>query len=221
MGDTSTAAASIASPVKRAMDITAAVLLLLVLSPLLVMVALLIKARMGGPVLFRQPRPGYGERPFGMIKFRTMREPRPNEVRELSDGNRLTPLGRFLRKSSIDELPELLNVLRGEMSLVGPRPLLMQYLPFFTDRERLRFAARPGITGWAQVRGRNEMPWDERLEADAYYVEHWSLWLDLRILALTFRAVFSGGGIVVDARQRMPNLDEARALPSAIPSSHH
>jgi lipopolysaccharide/colanic/teichoic acid biosynthesis glycosyltransferase len=161
-------------------------------------------------VVFRQRRPGLGGRPFTLKKFRTMNDARGPDGRFLPDAGRLTPLGRFLRRTSLDELPQLWNVLWGEMSLVGPRPLRWHYLPYFTPRERLRHTVRPGITGWAQIHGRNEASWDHRLANDVWYVEHWSLWLDCRILCLTLLQVFRGRGVVVDANSIMKDLDEER-----------
>ena len=195
---------------KRLIDVAASLLGLLLLSPILAVVAIAVRVRLGSPVLFVQERPGLHERPFRMIKFRTMREPRADEPRELSDGRRLTPFGALLRRLSIDEVPELWNVLRGDMSLVGPRPLLMHYLPWFTERERLRFTVRPGITGLAQVSGRNYAPWDERLAADVRYVEDWSLRLDLDILRRTIASISGSQAVVVDARALMLNFDEER-----------
>ncbi|MEN6449985.1 MAG: sugar transferase [Thermoguttaceae bacterium] len=196
--------------IKRAIDAAVSATLLLVCLPLLVCVAIAIRWRMGRPVLFRQWRPGLGERPFLLYKFRTMNDACGPDGRPLPDAARLTALGRFIRRTSLDELPQLWNVLRGEMSLVGPRPLRMDYLPYFTRLERLRHSVRPGITGWAQVHGRNEASWDDRFANDVWYVEHWSLWLDLRILWLTLRQVVHGRGIVVDACSIMKNLDEER-----------
>ncbi|MEP6618915.1 MAG: sugar transferase [bacterium] len=200
----------ISEALRRGVDLVGALLLLLLLSPLLALLALAVRWRTGSPVLFRQVRPGRNEQPFEMIKFRTMREPRAGEVRELSDGNRLTGLGAFMRRSSLDELPELWNVVRGDMSLVGPRPLLMQYLPYFTAEERERFRVRPGITGLAQVRGRNTATWDARLALDVEYVRARSLVGDMMILAETARTVFAREGVAVDARQLMRNFDEER-----------
>lgn len=197
---------------KRAFDLTAATTGLVVLSPALVGVALLIRVRIGSPVLFRQVRPGRDERPFTLYKFRTMTDARDATDKPLPDGLRLTPLGRFLRRTSIDELPELINVLRGEMSLVGPRPLLVRYLPHFTETERARFTVPPGITGWAQIHGRNEASWDERLGRDVWYVQHRSLGLDLEILLRTLTKVFTSSGVVVDACSIMQNLDEERSM---------
>jgi sugar transferase EpsL len=171
--------------VKRAIDIVGAATAMVILSPLLSWTALAAALTQGTPVLFRQQRPGLRGRPFTLYKFRTMRAPHAGEVWYLTDDERLTPLGRFLRSTSIDELPELWNVLRGEMSLVGPRPLLMEYLDTYTSEERRRHDVRPGITGWAAVNGRNTLSFKERLRLDVWYVDHWSLGLDLRILVLT------------------------------------
>jgi lipopolysaccharide/colanic/teichoic acid biosynthesis glycosyltransferase len=171
--------------VKRALDAAGAACGLVVLSPLLGAVALAILATDGRPVLFRQRRPGKGGRIFTIYKFRTMRAPRPGEDAYASDAARVTGLGRFLRASSIDELPELWNVLRGEMSLVGPRPLLIEYLDQYTTEQRRRHDVLPGITGWAAVNGRHSTRFPERLALDVWYVDHWSLGLDLRILART------------------------------------
>lgn len=200
----------IGGAIKRSFDVVVSAIFLILLSPLLLVVALVVRYTMSSPVLFRQSRPGLHERPFAMVKFRTMREPRAGEVRELSDGSRLTRIGAFMRRTSVDELPELWNVLRGDMSLVGPRPLLQQYLPYFTERERIRFAVRPGITGLAQVRGRNRASWDARLALDVEYVKTQSLLTDMRILFATVRAVFGGDGVAVDARAIMRNFDEER-----------
>lgn len=196
---------------KRTLDIALAGLALVAFAPVIGIVAALVRLRLGTPVVFRQERPGVGARPFVLYKFRSMVDASDPSGQPLPDAQRLTPFGRFLRASSLDELPTLWNVLRGDMSLVGPRPLLMRYVPYFTDRERLRFQVRPGVTGWAQVHGRNELPWDTRLEYDAWYVENRSFRLDLRILARTARAVFGRRGVVVDARSIMLNLDEERA----------
>jgi sugar transferase EpsL len=171
--------------VKRALDVAVVATGLLVLSPVLAWIALAVAARQGRPILFRQERPGLNGEPFTIYKFRTMRSPRRDEVWYLTDDERITRLGRFLRATSLDELPELWNVLRGEMSLVGPRPLLMEYLGKYTPEERRRHDVRPGITGWAAVNGRNALQFRDRLQLDVWYVDHWSLLLDLRILAMT------------------------------------
>ncbi len=170
---------------KRAIDVIGAVGAGIVLSPVLAWVALAVAVRQGRPILFRQQRPGLGGKPFTIVKFRTMRTPRADEVWYLTDEHRITRLGRFLRSTSLDELPELWNVLRGDMSLVGPRPLLMEYLDKYTQEERRRLNMRPGVTGWAAVNGRNALRFRDRLELDVWYVDHWSLLLDIRILALT------------------------------------
>ncbi|HYW45063.1 MAG TPA: sugar transferase [Bryobacteraceae bacterium] len=195
---------------KRLFDISVALTVLLTLWPLMAIVALAVRLRLGSPILFRQLRPGWNGRPFRMLKFRTMGDACAPSGRPLPDGQRLTGLGRFLRRLSLDELPELWNVLTGDMSLVGPRPLLMDYCDFFTSREKLRFRMPPGITGWAQIHGRNRSPWDERLERDVWYVEHWSFALDLRILAATARQVLRAESVVEDPRSLMLNLDEER-----------
>ncbi len=176
---------SLARLAKRAMDVTGAAAGLALCSPALAVIAVLVRRNMGSPVIFRQTRPGLGGRPFVLYKFRSMRAPRPDEDRYRSDDQRLTRLGRFLRTTSLDELPELWNVLRGDMSLVGPRPLLVEYLDRYTPDERRRHEVPPGLTGWAAVNGRNSIPFRERIALDLWYVDHWSLWLDLRILALT------------------------------------
>lgn len=196
---------------KRCTDIACAGALLLLCLPGFLVIFALIRWRMGAPALFRQSRPGMLERPFELLKFRTMTDAIGPSGEPQPDAKRLTPLGRLLRRSSLDELPTLLNVIRGEMSIVGPRPLLMRYLPYFSDRERLRFSVPPGITGWAQIHGRNNTPWSERLERDVWYVENRSYWLDLRILFETPIRVLWGRDVVVDARSVMLNLDEERA----------
>jgi lipopolysaccharide/colanic/teichoic acid biosynthesis glycosyltransferase len=168
---------------------------LVIFAPVMAVLALLIRRRMGSPVLFRQTRPGLGGKPFLMLKFRTMRDAHDAQGRPLADTERLTRLGRVLRETSLDELPELWNVLRGEMSLVGPRPLLMQYLPLYSPEQARRHEAKPGITGWAQVNGRNALSWEDKFRLDVWYVEHQSLLLDLKILFLTLAKVFRREGI--------------------------
>ena len=181
--------------VKRTFDLASSLVLVVLLSPVLVMLAALVRWRLGRPVLFRQVRPGLGGRPFELRKFRTMRNARGPDGELLPDADRLTPLGRFLRATSLDELPELVNVLRGEMSLVGPRPLLTEYLPLYTAEQARRHEVRPGITGWAQVNGRNALDWPARLALDVWYVDHQSSWLDLKILWLTLWKVVRREGI--------------------------
>lgn len=180
---------------KRAFDVTVAAASLLLLSPLLLGVALVTRLRMGSPVLFRQCRAGRGGQPFRMLKFRTMRAPASTEDPVASDAERLTRLGDALRRTSLDELPQLWNVLRGEMSLVGPRPLLVEYLSLYTPEQARRHDVRPGITGWAQVHGRNALTWEQKFALDTWYVEHRTFELDLKILALTVVKVLSTSGI--------------------------
>lgn len=192
---------------KRVLDILGAGIGLLLLSPVLLVVSLLILRQMGRPVFFRQIRPGLHGRPFGMVKFRTMRDALDAEGNPLPDSERLTPLGRFLRSSSLDELPELWNVLRGEMSLVGPRPLLMEYLPLYSPFQTRRHEVRPGVTGWAQVNGRNAITWDEKFALDVWYVDNQSLWLDLRIIGLTIRKVLTREGISAAGEATMPKFE--------------
>jgi len=181
--------------VKRLFDLVVAVLALLAFAlPLLVMAGL-IRRKLGSPVLFKQVRPGLRGLPFTMVKFRTMTDECGADGALLPDAQRLTPFGRFLRASSLDELPELWNVLKGEMSLVGPRPLLMEYLPLYTPDQARRHDVRPGITGWAQVNGRNAISWEDKFVLDVWYVDHRSLWLDIRILWMTVRKVLRRDGI--------------------------
>ena len=180
---------------KRAIDLAGASAALVLLSPLLAVVALLVRVRMGSPVLFRQQRPGRGGRPFVMTKFRTMTDRRGPDGDLLPDAARLTALGRWLRRTSIDELPELLNVVHGDMSLVGPRPLLMEYLPLYTSEQARRHEVRPGITGWAQINGRNAVTWEEKFALDVWYVDHRSTRLDVMILTKTVAQVFNGTGV--------------------------
>jgi undecaprenyl phosphate N,N'-diacetylbacillosamine 1-phosphate transferase len=186
--------------------------LLLLVSPIMSVVAVMVRIRLGSPIFFRQERPGLGEQVFTMLKFRTMTDARDRAGVLLSDRERITPLGRFLRRSSLDELPELINVVKGEMSLVGPRPLLVDYLPFYTDREKMRHTVRPGITGLAQVNGRNFIPWDERLELDAIYAERVCLGLDLQIMLHTISQVVRSKNVAVIARTTGEPLSVQRKL---------
>ena len=189
---------------KRALDLVGATLGLALLSPLMLLVALLIHLTMGPPVLFRQVRPGLHGKPFVMYKFRTMLDLRDEQGNLLPDEKRLTPLGRFLRSTSLDELPELFNVLKGDMSLVGPRPLLMEYLDRYTPEQFRRHEVKPGITGWAQVNGRNALTWEEKFKLDVWYVDNWNLWLDLKILWLTLIKVLRREGISHGRHATMP-----------------
>jgi sugar transferase EpsL len=180
---------------KRMMDLILAGIGLVVLSPVLLFLALVVRLEHGSPVLFSQVRPGHFGKPFKIYKFRTMTDGRDSQGELLPDAERLTRLGRFLRNSSLDELPELFNVLRGEMSWVGPRPLLMQYLTRYTPEQARRHAVLPGITGWAQVNGRNALTWEDKFRLDVWYVENWSIWLDIKILGMTVGKVLKREGI--------------------------
>ncbi|MDX2095828.1 MAG: sugar transferase [Alphaproteobacteria bacterium] len=196
---------------KRTLDILVAAVLLLALLPLFLAVAALVRARLGSPIFFTQTRIGRDEKPFQLIKFRTMTDARAADGSLRDDAHRLTPFGHWLRASSIDELPELWNILTGDMSLVGPRPLLPHYLPCYTPRERLRHRVRPGITGLAQVNGRNAISWDARLELDAQYVDHFSFVRDLAILWQTIAVVWKRQGISAEGQPTMHALDVERA----------
>jgi len=180
---------------KRAFDLILTVPALFVLFPLLAVLGLLVRVKLGAPVLFRQQRPGLGGWPFWLLKFRTMTDARGADGVLLPDAERLTRFGRFLRATSLDELPELFNVLKGDMSLVGPRPLLMQYLERYTPEQARRHEVRPGITGWAQVNGRNAITWEEKFKLDVWYVDNWSLWLDIKIIAMTIWKILKREGI--------------------------
>ena len=172
--------------------------------PVTGVLGMLVRWKMGAPVLFRQTRPGLGGEPFGLLKFRTMTDVRDEEGNLLPDAERLTGFGRWLRATSLDELPELFNVLKGEMSLVGPRPLLMQYLERYSPEQARRHEVRPGLTGWAQVNGRNALSWEEKFQLDVWYVDHQSLWLDVKILARTVWAVVRREGISAQGEATMP-----------------
>ncbi len=189
---------------KRIFDIVLACLALLLLSLPLLFLTWQVRRKLGNPAFFRQRRPGLGGRPFNMIKFRTMTDARGASGELLPDADRLTPFGRFLRASSLDELPELWNVLKGDMSLVGPRPLLMDYLPLYSAEQSRRHEVRPGITGWAQINGRNALSWEEKFKLDVWYVENRSLWLDIKILWLTVRKVLVRDGISAAGDATMP-----------------
>ncbi|WP_066459915.1 sugar transferase [Castellaniella caeni] len=180
---------------KRLLDILGSGLGLLILSLVILALAWMIRRRLGRPVLFHQVRPGRQGRPFRMIKFRTMRDAVDADGQPLPDAERMTPFGRWLRATSLDELPELWNVLKGDMSLVGPRPLLMEYLPLYSPEQARRHEVRPGVTGWAQINGRNALSWEDKFRLDVWYVDHHSLWLDLKILYLTVKKVLIRDGI--------------------------
>ncbi len=197
--------------VKRTFDFLAAAALLLVLALPLALLYIQVRRRLGAPALFRQVRPGLGGRPFEMIKFRTMTDARDASGQLLPDSERLTPFGRWLRSTSLDELPELWNVLCGHMSLVGPRPLLMEYLPLYSAEQARRHDVRPGVTGWAQINGRNAISWDQKFALDVWYVDNQSLWLDLKILALTVLKVLRKEGISSAGEATMPRFTGTKA----------
>ena len=189
---------------KRIFDILCSALMLVSLAPVFVMIAILVARRLGTPIFFKQVRPGLDGKPFVLIKFRTMIDRRDAEGNLLPDKERMTKTGHFLRSASLDELPELINVLRGDMSLVGPRPLLMEYLPLYSHEQARRHEVRPGLTGWAQVNGRNAVSWDEKFKLDVWYVDNQSFWLDLKILLITAKKVLRREGISADGEATMP-----------------
>jgi lipopolysaccharide/colanic/teichoic acid biosynthesis glycosyltransferase len=199
---------------KRALDVVVSAFLLVLLSPVLIAVTLMVWLQMGRPILFRQQRPGYKGVPFFALKFRSMTDKRDEQGRPLPDGARITRLGAYLRRSSLDELPQFWNVLRGDMSLVGPRPLLMQYLDRYTPEQARRHSVIPGITGWTQVNGRNDLAWEKKLALDVWYVDHWSLALDLRILGITVWKVLKGEGIAAEGSATMPEFMGTEAISS-------
>lgn len=180
---------------KRTLDILISMIALIILSPVLIITVYLVRKNLGSPVFFKQIRPGIKAQPFEMIKFRTMRDVSDSTGKQLPDSARITPFGNMLRSSSLDELPELWNVLKGDMSLVGPRPLLMEYLPLYNQEQYRRHEMRPGITGWAQINGRNAISWEDKFKLDVWYVDNQSLLLDLKILLLTIKKVFVKEGI--------------------------
>ncbi|MFY9387377.1 MAG: sugar transferase [Smithellaceae bacterium] len=180
---------------KRVFDLLLSIPVLILVSPVIIVVTLLVRMRLGSPVFFSQLRPGLHARPFYMLKFRTMTNTRGSDGRLLLDDKRMTRLGNFLRRTSIDELPEFVNVFKGDMSLVGPRPLLMQYLDRYTPEQARRHEVKPGITGWAQIHGRNALTWEEKFKLDVWYVDNWSLWLDIKIIAMTIWKILQREGI--------------------------
>ncbi|MGM7721163.1 sugar transferase [Metabacillus sp. Hm71] len=180
---------------KRPFDLVVSVILFILLSPLMISIALLVKINLGSPIFFRQQRPGLHSKPFYFYKFRTMTNEKDDNGEWLSDHMRLTSFGKFLRKSSLDEFPQLINVIKGDISLVGPRPLLMEYLPLYTEEQAKRHLVKPGITGWAQINGRNSISWEEKFKLDVWYVENQTFFLDLKILFLTVNKVIKSQGI--------------------------
>ena len=195
---------------KRFLDLFMTIPAFLFSAPVMVLIAFLIRLSMGRPIIFRQIRPGLNGKPFRIYKFRTMKDVFDKNGYALPDKVRLTRLGKILRSTSLDELPELFNVLKGNMSIIGPRPLLPKYMPYFTEREMTRFSCLPGITGWAQVNGRNALAWDKRLALDVWYVENWSLLLDVHILLRTVVLTLTRKGVITDPRSNMLDLDEER-----------
>jgi len=198
--DTELTLRSIQLIIKRIFDIVVAALALVLLSPVLLAAALAVRLKLGAGILFCQKRPGRNSKPFVIYKFRTMTDAYDSQGRPLPDAERLPAFGRFLRSASIDELPELFNILKGDMSLVGPRPLMMKYLDRYTPEQARRHQVKPGITGWAQINGRNAITWDDKLKLDVWYVDHWSLLLDLKIIVKSFVYVFKRKGITQNGR---------------------
>ncbi len=195
---------------KRWLDVVLAGTALILFAPIFVIVAILVRLKLGSPVIFRQARPGKDEQPFEMVKFRTMTDARDADGNLLPDDQRLTRFGKFLRSTSLDELPELWNILKGEMSVVGPRPLLISYLPFYNEEERRRHHVLPGLTGWAQIHGRINLAWDDKLRLDVWYVDHCGLWLDLKVIVLTFWKVVRREDVHAADNVYLPSLDEER-----------
>ncbi|WP_280922266.1 sugar transferase [Ammoniphilus resinae] len=196
--------------IKRPMDFLLSLIAIIVLSPVLLAVAILVRVKLGSPVLFMQKRPGLNEKIFTMYKFRTMTDERDENGELLPDSVRLTKFGRFLRSTSLDELPELFNILKGDMSVVGPRPLIIRYLPFYTENEKLRHSVRPGLSGLAQISGRNHLNWEERLATDIEYVTNISFYLDIKIILKTIIKAFKREGVVVIDKAPLKDLDVER-----------
>ncbi|MGB3792182.1 MAG: sugar transferase [Sphingopyxis granuli] len=192
---------------KRAFDLVAALVILAVVLPVMAVLAILIRVNMGRPVLFRQTRPGFRGRPFSMVKFRSMRDAYDGDGNPLADADRITPFGQFLRATSLDELPELWNVLKGDMSLVGPRPLAMAYLPLYSPEQARRHDVKPGLTGWAQVNGRNALTWSQKFAYDVWYVDNHSLWLDIKILFMTAKVVGMRVGVAAGGQTEVESFD--------------
>jgi lipopolysaccharide/colanic/teichoic acid biosynthesis glycosyltransferase len=198
--------------IKRLIDIFVSVFLLIILSPFLVIISLIIFVTMGPPVIYKQTRAGFKGKPFTIYKFRTMTNEKDEYGNLLPDEKRLTKIGKFLRSTSLDELPELFNVLKGDMSLVGPRPLLMEYLNYYTEEQMRRHDVKPGITGWAQVNGRNSLSWEEKFKLDVWYVDNWSLWLDLKIMFITIIKVLKREGISAEGHATMPEFKGGQSI---------
>ncbi len=196
--------------IKRVMDVVAASLGLLILSPVIAIISVMVLITMGRPIFFRQIRPGLRGKPFEIIKFRSMRDDSDEIGIQLSDGQRLTRFGNFLRNYSVDEIPQLINILKGDMSIVGPRPLLYDFFPYYTVQEMRRHEMKPGVTGPAQVNGRNNLNWDDRLKMDVDYVDNWSLWLDIKIIFKTAMVVIKRDGVKTDGYETFLRLDDYR-----------
>ena len=196
--------------IKSIFDRVLALILIILFSPIYIVVTILVLWKMGSPVLFRQKRPGYKEKIFGIYKFRTMTNEKDEEGNLLPDNQRLVGIGKFIRSTSLDELPQLFNVLKGDMSFVGPRPLLIEYLPLYNERQKKRHDVKPGITGWAQVNGRNAISWEQKFEYDVWYVEHQSFWLDIKILWMTFLKVVKRSDISSDSSITMEKFEGSK-----------
>jgi sugar transferase EpsL len=201
---------------KRFLDVMTTISLLVVLFPILILVGVGVLLGIGAPIFFRQIRPGFAGQPFELLKFRTMKDVRDQDGHARPDHERLTNFGRWLRSTSLDEIPELWNVLRGDMSLVGPRPLLMEYLPLYSPEQARRHEVRPGITGWAQINGRNAISWEEKFKLDVWYVDNQSFLLDLKILFLTIMRVFQRSGISADGEATMPKFTGAPVAKQSV-----
>lgn len=195
---------------KRIMDITGALIGLALAAPIMLWAGVMVWRTMGAPVFFKQVRPGLNQKAFGILKFRTMKNAVDASGKPLSDAERLTKFGDLMRRASIDELPQFINILKGEMSFVGPRPLLFEYFPFYTETEMRRHEVKPGVTGWAQIHGRNNLDWDTKLAYDVWYVDHASLWLDIKIIFRTIMVVLRREGVAQDGHATFLRLDDAR-----------
>lgn len=196
--------------IKRLLDFTLSFLALIILSPVLLVTALLVRIKLGSPIVFHQERPGKSEKIFQLYKFRSMTEKCDENGNLLPDDQRLTRFGQILRSTSLDELPELLNILRGDMSIVGPRPLLVKYLPLYNEEQRHRHDVRPGLTGWAQVNGRNAISWEEKFKLDVWYVGHISFWVDVKVILMTVKKVFCRDGISSETSVTMEEFSGAK-----------
>lgn len=193
--------------IKRILDIVLSLLVIILFSWLYLILAVLVRVKLGSPIIFKQQRPGKDEKIFGMYKFRSMTDEKDENGNLLPDEVRLTSFGKKLRATSLDELPEFFNILKGDMSFIGPRPLLVKYLPYYNDRERLRHCVRPGLTGYAQAHGRNAISWEKKFEYDVYYVEHLTFWMDIKVIIDTVKTVLSHDGVVLNA---LPDFDDYR-----------